>query len=207
VSIAVLCNVSTGQAERYAHAVADLYLQPGLQPSAKPQTVILTNADLDSRAGLYRDLTTGAPMAISRDKDGLRLQNAALLPVSATRFVSSNGRNLEFDSRGGVRINNPNGTVESYERVQPANPTGPQLNAYAGTYTSDEAEVTMKVGVGDGALEISRRPNTTFRLTPVYADTFNAPSLGIIRFHRGPSGQVTEFSVVQDRVWDLRFKK
>jgi CubicO group peptidase (beta-lactamase class C family) len=207
VSVAVLCNASTGQAEQYAHAIADLYLEPSLKPAAPPRTVTLTAADMDSRAGLYRNLTTGEPMTITRDKDVLRLQNVQMQPLSNTRFALNNGRSLEFDARGGVRLNNRNGTVESYERVQPANPSAPQLAAYSGTYTSDEAELTLKVGVRDGALEISRRPNSTFRLAPVYEDTFNAPGLGLIRFYRSATGQVTEFSVVQDRVWDLRFKK
>src|SRR5262249_40587940 len=72
VSVAVLCNVSTGQAEQYAHAVADLYLEPSLKSSPAPKTVTLTSAELDSRAGLYRDTTTGEPMTIGRDKDVLR---------------------------------------------------------------------------------------------------------------------------------------
>ncbi len=202
----MLCNVSTGQAEQYAHAVADMYLEPTLKPAVSPKTITLSAADLESRAGLYRDLTTGEPMTISREKDSLRLQNATLLPISATHFALNNGRTLDFDGRGGAKISNRNGTVESYEKVQPANPTAQQLNEYAGTYTSDEAELTLKVSVRDGALEIFRRPNTTFRLTPVYADTFNAPSLGLVRFHRA-AGKVTEFSVVDSRVWDLRFKK
>ena len=89
----------------------------------------------------------------------------------------------------------------------PRTPTAQQLAAYTGAYTSDEAELVLKVAVRNGALEVNRRPNTTFRLTPVYVDTFNAPSLGVIRFHRDARGRVTEFSVVQDRVWDLRFKR
>jgi len=178
-----------------------------LKPSSPPKQVSLSASDLDARAGLYRELTTGEAMTIVHDKDALRITPTTLVPVSPTRFVANDGRILEFDARSGAKISYSNGTVESYERVQPANPTPQELNAYAGSYTSDEAEITMKVAVRNGGLEIFRRPNTTIKLTPIYGDTFNGGRLGTIRFHRNASGQVTEFSVVQYRVWDLRFRK
>src|SRR5215471_18559145 len=69
VSVAVLCNVSSGQAEQYAHQVADLYLAPSLKPTTPAKTVALSTVDLDSRAGLYRDTLTGEPITLVRDKD------------------------------------------------------------------------------------------------------------------------------------------
>jgi len=207
VSVAVLCNVSTAQAEQYGHQVADLFLAPSLKSSLPPKQVSLSASDLDAKAGLYRELTTGEAMTIVHDKGALRIIPATLVSVSPTKFVANDGRILEFNGRSGAKISYSNGTVESYERVQPANPTAQELNAYVGSYMSDEAEVTMKVALRNGALEISRRPNTTIKLTPIYADTFNGGRLGTIRFHRNTSGAVTEFSVVQYRVWDLRFRK
>jgi len=53
---------------------------------------------------------------------------------------------------------------------------------------------------------LKRRPDTTIKLTPIYADAFSGTSLGIVIF-RHAAGRPTEFSVVQDRVWDLRFAK
>ena len=207
VSVAVLCNVSTAQAEQYGHQVADLFLAPSLKPASPPKQVSLSASDLDAKAGLYRELTTGEAMTMVHDKGALRIITTTLVPVSPTKFVANDGRILEFDVTSRAKISYSNGTVESYERVQPANPTAQELNAYVGSYTSDEAEVTMKVALRNGALEISRRPNTTIKLTPIYADTFNGGRLGTIRFHRNASGAVTELSVVQYRVWDLRFRK
>ena len=81
------------------------------------------------------------------------------------------------------------------------------MRALAGVYTSDEAETTLTVAADSRSLVIKRRPNTTFTLEPLYADTFNAPRLGVVIFRRDASGRVTVLSVVQDRVWDLRFTK
>jgi hypothetical protein len=54
---------------------------------------------------------------------------------------------------------------------------------------------------------LKQRPDTTIALTPLYADAFRAGSLGTVIFRRDAGGRVNGFSVVQDRVWDLRFQR
>src|SRR5438067_8169697 len=91
VSVAVLCNVTSGAATQYAHAVADVYLGDRLKPSAPPTpTYALTPADLDRIAGLYRNTSTGMPLTVSRDtSSGLRAERGgALVAMSASRFVT-----------------------------------------------------------------------------------------------------------------------
>ena len=73
--------------------------------------------------------------------------------------------------------------------------------------TSDEAEVTMSVDLEGTSLMLKRRPATTIALAPEYADAFSAGELGMVIFKRDNSGQMGELSVVQDRVWDLRFTR
>jgi CubicO group peptidase (beta-lactamase class C family) len=207
VSVAVLCNVATAQPGQYAHQLADLYLSSSIKAPTQPKAITLSEADLRSRSGMYRDTTTGEAVSITLENGQLRLQNAALLPLSDNRFVLANDRTLDFDSRSVATVSYTNGTRRVYQHVEPASPTSDELATYTGMYTSDEAEVTMKVALRDGALEISRRPNTTFRLVPLYKDAFRGGPLGTVLFHRDESGKVTEFSVVQARVWDLHFKK
>jgi hypothetical protein len=71
---------------------------------------------------------------------------------------------------------------------------------------SDDAETTLRAAVEEGALVLKRRPDTIIRLTPLYKDAFSG-QLGTIIFRRSGTGRVTELSVVQDRVWDLRFAR
>ena len=54
-------------------------------------------------------------------------------------------------------------------------------------------------------LALTGRPDRRYPLTPLYADAFDS-ELGTIVFRRA-GDRVTEFSVVQDRVWDLRFRR
>jgi hypothetical protein len=183
VSVAVLCNTSSAQATPYAHAVADAYLADRLKPASS--TVTLTAAQAETSTGLYRSKWTGVP----------------------TAAVALGSRTWTFDGHGGATASDAFGTVEPYERVEPAKPTSEQLAQLAGTYTSDDAEMTMAAAVEEGGLVLKHRPDVTIKLTPIYADAFRAGQLGTVIFRRDASGRVTAFSVVQDRVWDMRFER
>jgi hypothetical protein len=80
-----------------------------------------------------------------------------------------------------------------------------QLQELVGAYTSAEAETTLNVAVEGGSLVIKRRPDATIRLTPVYPDAFSG-QIGTVIFRRIGS-RVTALSIVQDRVWDVRFSR
>jgi hypothetical protein len=86
-------------------------------------------------------------------------------------------------------------------------PTAADLAAYAGEYYSPDAEATLVVAVEDGRLVAHRRPATRINLTALERDRFNAGGLGGVRFIRDAQGRVSELSVSQDRVFDLRFER
>jgi CubicO group peptidase (beta-lactamase class C family) len=80
------------------------------------------------------------------------------------------------------------------------------LQAVAGRYWSDEAEVALIAAIEKDQLVLKRRPDTTITLRPIGQDTFEG-SIGRVTFLRNGSGSVTGLSVRQDRVWDLRFAR
>jgi CubicO group peptidase (beta-lactamase class C family) len=206
VSVAVLCNSSGAQATQYAHAVADAYLGDRLKPAEVKATYTLTSADMDRAAGQWVSDTTGVPVTIARGKDGLVLaRTVTLFAQSPMRFLTATGDELQLDARG-IRHTDPFGTIEELARAQPARYTDDQLAALAGTYASDEAETTLTAVVENHALVLKRRPDTTIMLTPAYANAFTADhGLGTVIFRHDGSGRATELSVVQDRVWNMRF--
>ena len=170
VSVAVLCNAGSATAEAYAYSVAHLYL---IDAAAAPRTgavhgrVVLA-PNIGSLAGLYRNAVTGAPLTLAAESGLLRLgsgtpPNNVVLPVSETTFLSvSDSRLFIFDGDGGaLRIKNENGTLDAYERVQPASPTADELKNLVGTYVSDEAEVEVQVVTEGAELRILRRPDTS----------------------------------------------
>jgi len=213
VSVAVLCNVSSGNAAQYAHAVADLYLGSAVSNEAgtggrRPAAAYtLAPAEVEAAAGEYRDVTTGEPLRLVAASGALRLNgNTALQAESGTRFTASGGRVVELGMRNRLRVVDRFGRADVYERVPAADVKPRPLTDYAGAYVSDEAEVTYVAAVEGDALVLRRRPRAVLRLTPVYADGFRAP-IGFVRFTRGADGAVTGFHVTQARVWKLVFEK
>lgn len=208
VSVAVLCNVSTSQATQYAHSVADIYLGSALISSTPGATHALTEAEATRIAGMYRDVNRGIVTTIVREGSNLRLNNqrgAMLYATSATRFVTAGDDVWAFEPRG-ARMTDEYGTIDTYERVENANPGADQLRALAGTYSSDEAETKFTVAVEGGSLVMKQRPDRVIKLAPLYADAFSG-SIGTVIFRRDASGRVNALSVIQDRVWDLRFTR
>lgn len=216
LAVAVLCNVSSGNATQYAHAVADLYLSANAAPgttdsvSADGQTSARNapaDAVEDRIAGIYRRSDTGEPITFSRAGTNLREEGgAALTARSATHYVRSNGQAYDFASDGRLTVVDAFGTVETYARISAEDLKARPLADYTGEYSSDEAEVSITAVVNGESLVLRRRPDTAMNLTPLYADAFRSP-MGFVRFHRDAAGRVTGFSVTQDRVWDLRFVK
>jgi hypothetical protein len=133
---------------------------------------------------------------------------ANLLVVGSESDLESreSGRKYDFDSRG-LRVSNPDGTVDLFERVEWVTPSASELLELAGTYSSDEAETVLEVAATGNTLVVKRRPDTIVALRPIYKDAFSGQSLGLVRFRRDAAGAVTALSITQDRVWDLRFER
>jgi YD repeat-containing protein len=85
-------------------------------------------------------------------------------------------------------------------------PTNAEMAEYTGTYRSDEAEATYTLEFEDGGLVMKDRWGNGRGLAPLYPDAFRSGGNTYI-FRRDASGQITEMTLSQGRVWDLRFRK
>jgi hypothetical protein len=207
VSVAMLCNAGNSMPRQTLHAVADLYLAGSLKPEPARAQVTVADAILDAVVGQYRNTERGDVVRIEREGNTLRLgDGTALLTLSSKRFTDGDGLVIEFDGKGGGTLDEGNGTITRIERFAAAKPTAAELETLASTYTSDDAEISITARVRDGSLELTRRPDSVFLLTPLYADAFDS-ELGTIIFRRDGTGRPVAFSVVRERVWDLRFER
>ncbi len=210
VSVAALCNVTAGAADTFALQVADLYLADAIRPDSPPPAVKLPAAELGAYAGFYRSRKRGLVTTVMVAQDALRMTpGGALAPQSGSTFRSPGGADVEFSGAGGamtMHVRSANGTEDAWERVERANPTSEQLAELAGTYRSADAEASVTMVVEGTALKVKARPDLVQTLSPLYADAFDSP-LGVVIFRRDARRQVTAFSAVQDRAWDVRFDR
>ena len=216
LAVALLCNAASANPGTIGHEVADIFLgDAARRPAAPalPKGVTLPAAALAAKAGMYRDPKTGESLRLTVVDGALRAdRGGALIPLSATLFqIGAGARRLTFEpvpgsQRPRIRETSDPDDAVVYEPVPDFTPTPADLGAYAGEYYSADADVALVAAIEDGRLVVRRRPDTRVPLTPVYADAFDG-SLGRIRFMRDASGRITELSVRQDRVWDLRFRR
>lgn len=223
LSVAVLCNVSTGDADRAAHQVAALYLMDALVAQSRGMVDLgqddIRAPEMSPFPGLYRNALTGVPLSLVMGKavGTLEIEGAAA-PEGTIGYSGERNREAVFQPLNGgrtyylaggksLRVGNANGRTENYERVERVKPARSELGELVGTYSSDEAETVLEVAVKENTLVVKRRPDATIALRPVYKDAFSAQGLGLVRFRRDAAGAVTALSVTLDRVWDMRFER
>ena len=201
LSVAVLCNVSSANATQLGHQVAGVYLA-GVIPEQPHDSAPRDPVGLQEEAGLYRSVRDHRAISVDVQNGKLRIDG---------RTLSEDGPHAEFEKDASgkpVRLRLASQVDEGnyYEKVDPWTPALSQLESMAGDYSSDEAEVTFHVALEQDRLVIHRRPDAAIPLTPTYRDGFSS-SLGSVRFMRDSSGRVTELSIGEQRVWDMRFRR
>ncbi|MBM3790423.1 MAG: beta-lactamase family protein, partial [Acidobacteria bacterium] len=213
LAVALLCNVGSINPGGLGHEVADVFLADAVAGAGAEaqQAVTLEESELSAKAGLYRDTSTGEPHRLIFREGELRLERGGpLTPLSSAEFrVGTGDRRIRFEPMEGsnrprFREARESGEDAVFEPVPEFHPTAGQLAAFAGEFYSPDAEAALVAVVEEGKLVLRRRPDTKIELTPAYEDAFTG-SLGLIRFLRDAGGNVTELSVRQDRVYDLRF--
>jgi CubicO group peptidase (beta-lactamase class C family) len=220
LSVALLCNAGDADTRVLAHEVAELYLgltRPvgdfvAVRAPGPPPRAALDPGLLSSKAGLYRHVRSGEPLALDYDAGVLRIHKGpSLIPVNKTRFRRPNAGFVDFEI--GVdglprRVFTTSLTddVAEYEPVERVRPTLEQLQELVGEYASEEAEVTLRVAIGKGALLVQRRPASVFTLGPLYRDAWDA-TFGMVRFRRDGNRRVVGLSVTVPRVRDMPFRR
>jgi len=95
--------------------------------------------------------------------------------------------------------------TERFERVEAFTPVAVDLEAFAGSFYSEELDVTYTVRIDDGKLWMRVRNNMPQPLQPAVRDLFVGPQGIRVEFARGADGRVSGFAVQAGRVRNIRF--
>jgi len=208
LSVAVLCNAASANAVQLGRDVAGIFLNGAAGESSKASDV---KADPAAFAGRYRSRRDHTTMLLEAAGGDLRWRGLALRAIASNQFaIEEEVLAFEVDGSAGparFRMKGPYSGEMVFDRVAPWTPSRAELEAMAGEYQSEEAEVTLRVTVEDAGLVIFRRPGTRMRLTPRYQNGFENDDLGSVRFLGDASGRINEMSPGSARVWDLRLRR
>ena len=211
VSVAVWCSNASANPTALAHQVADLVLTNTTRTTqAGAPSIRLPAAQLAKWAAVYRDAHTDQVMTLRAADTALVISGttAVVVPTAPDRFRTGTST-IVFASSGGRRsftLARANGDTSRFEEVTAA-PATIRTSEYVGRYVSDELDVPLEIIARDGGLVLRRRPSDEFPLRPTYADAFQAPVIGSIRFRRDARGAIDGFSIYAGRVLDVRFKR
>jgi CubicO group peptidase (beta-lactamase class C family) len=216
LALAVLCNAANSGPNELSRRVADILLEKRLAPAPpKPASgVVAPSAERQARVvGLYLKRGVDEVFEVG-SKDG----NLILLPwqlpmkhVAADTFATTMYP-ITFVTEGPP---GPAATLNikiftepeaPYDRVAAVKPTPAELDAFTGTYYSDELDVRYRIERKDSVLAVVMRRRGSMSLQPAFADGFTAPEVGTIRFTR-EKGKVTGFLVTSGRVRNVVFKR
>lgn len=224
LSIAILCNSGDG-ADRtmFARRIFDLFVPAGGSKSsdrdvASPSGVVVSEADLKARSGLFFPDRGGEPLRLIVQNSTLRIAGGpALVPVSGERFLrtgtsldfmSQDEFELQFVSEDEFELKSMEGRTTRYRRAAPYEPTSSQLNAFAGTYESDEIGSVFQVvpSNDDLTMRFARFPERALVFRPVAPDTFQFARM-LIRFRRDERGAISGFDYSNPLVRGVRFER
>lgn len=228
LGVAVLCNREDGPAERYAMAVADMYLANRLADRAAPRVLpqsarivsAVARASDPARlpAGMYRDASSGVFLRLAVNNGQFHLEagedTSGLQEIAPHVFQAADFGEFYLTfvpAQGDAPARLVTRSFNTPAEFQYAADWAPsRLEAYAGTYYSAEADVNAIVSARDGdelMLEVGTRLD---RLQPVaeneFAELQEIGEQNSVRFpaHAGP---VKEFLFFAPGLRGLRFER
>ena len=217
LAVDVLCNAANSGPNDLSRKVVDILLEKQLKPAPAQDakgTSAPVSAERQARIiGVYLRRGVDEVFEVGA-KDG----KLALLPyqlplrhVVADTFVTEVFPvTLVTEGPPGpaavLKIKISTEPEALYDRVSGFKPTAAELDAFAGTYYSDELDVRYRIERKDTALAVVMRRRGTLNLRPAFADGFTSPDVGTLRFTR-EKGKITGFLVTSGRVRNVGFKK
>ncbi|KPK83335.1 MAG: hypothetical protein AMS25_00170 [Gemmatimonas sp. SM23_52] len=219
-SVICLCNLGTINPSRLARQVADVYLADQFVETEEEEEALavqaefieLSQAELETWAGAYRNPDTGTIWKVSVEGERLKIEiNGAqwhLAPLSPTEFKavdSPMGIDVTFqDAPKSAHAVFEDGDEAIFEAVELVSPDAVLLAEYAGEWYSEELDATWQLVLQEAGLVIEDGPEDP--LSPTIRDEFKLRGL-TLRFTRDEAGRISSMLVDAGRVRNLEFAR
>ncbi len=224
-SVACLCNLGTMDPSSLAMKVAEVYLndqmnhetRASIAGSAAPITIL--GAELEKRAGAYRNLKTGSIWLLTYE-DGKLMADASgiqfqIVPTATDAYradgapVSITMTFLPSPAGGRPQLRAVVGEEKEPRLLNPIDlwtPTPAEMTEMVGNYRSDELGTVYGLLLKDGKLIVSHRSIGEEPLKPTLKDSFTAEG-ATITFTHNTKGRISGFSLDSGRMKKIRFVK
>ena len=215
LAVDVLCNAGNSGPGGLSRRVADILLEKQLKPVVAASTgpIVVNGQQVTRLAGLYRRRGIDEVYDFTSKEGKITLMpfNMTIRPVKTDSFTVEGGP-IQIVTEGtagpatGIRVYVGNDPVREFDRVPRFMPTPAELDAFTGTWYSDELDVRYKITRKDSTLSVNMRRRGKLDMRPTFPDAFSVGGLGTIRFIR-EKGRISSFRVTQGRVRNLLFRR
>ncbi len=224
-AVVVFSNLASSNPGGLALQVADLYLKEEMTKETNevapiPEAITLSAEELGAFSAEYWNATESYSRKIYVKDDTLRYSRgnnneSVLIPINRNTFQMLNvdaDLKVKFENKNSkkkmiVSINNEN--PSTFEEYIPANYSPEELNAFTGTFYSDELSTAYTIGIKDGKLVATHPRNSAITFSPIKADLFSGDQwyFGMIQYERNASKTISGIRVSSGRVRNLYFQK
>jgi hypothetical protein len=229
VTVALLCNSDTVPAQDLARRVADIYLPESLPVLTDDSTgdavpEIPASEELARNIGWYRERANQGLLRVSiregvvtvRDVEGDDIA-FALTPIDQNQFLIVLGgapaARLAFvlggaDRPAELHVSAPtDGAVPRVFERSSAMISPDELQEFAGSYRSEELDVTYSVVVRDSGLVMHPMGRADMPVEFVGDDLFAGSVAGTVRFVRNAEGRVTGYTMNRSLARGVLFER
>lgn len=217
LGIVVFSNYRIINVDQLSGKVADLFLEKLKREVKEPAKLGADTAFHKYFVGSYISPETGA-MTVSRKNSSLMMQMFGFetpMAFEKENTYSIFGGFFKFQFEKPTGDQSPGLQIESFgaasqaTRYTPAPLNEKELDAYVGTYYSDEIDATYYIVKENEKLIIRHRKHPDGTLTPLTPKQFSCSNwwMSNLLFERDLKKHVTAFEVNTQRVLHLKFKK
>jgi hypothetical protein len=217
-SVIALCNAADASPGSLARRVAEIFLASKMEALPPlPKEIKIDPQKLDAYIGIY-ELAGGLRVSFWREGhqfigQAVGQPSASLSPLSETGFlVKAFDAQVTFDKPDtsgkaqGFTLHQ-NGRDTPAKRVEPVQLKAEQLQAYAGTFYSDELNTLYTITARDGKLFLSH-PRGEVEITPSAVDAFRAPfPIGTVNYQCVEPRRCNKLTAGSGRVQNLPFDR
>ncbi len=223
LSVIVLCNRADANPTRMAEQVAAHLLAGRIEPvpeAAEDQVLSLSPSELERYAGDFWEPEEAFAAEVRVDEGALWAVHSPtrrdpLVPIGTDRFRMTGLPadviiTYTFDEDGTLAHMSRFIDGEAAGRFTPfrkRQATPAELEAYTGTFYSDELDIRYRLFLQDGLLWFEAGDAAAEELTAQFAETFENPDYGSFTFLRESHGAVSGFLLQSGRVRNLRFSR
>ena len=219
LAVIVYSNSEDINAVNVSYELLDLFIDQGTELKLEEEHFNHSTSQIKQFEGVFQELNSDLRMDFFIENDTLRAlssfgRNAIpLVSESANSLCRKDNRSIVYtfqkEAISGVDLTvDFGGAIFYFERIELDPNPNRNLDEFAGTYHSDELNVTYSISIENKQLVLNYPNNYGLQLSEGVTDTFGANRRTKYTFNRNKNGQVVSFVLASEgTVKDVFFEK